>query len=158
MLRSLRRLITFLKTKRDLLMSMDSLAIVCVVAWIFSDPARSTNYNLEVTTVSSRVDVGSVTVSTVKVKMQWDLEDWWLRLCDATTLFLRPSLKRSSASDVLAHSNTKRFSTTNCSFFVHLILKPYCCWCYYFLSFSPTAFLNMSGVDSGFNKSNTLSL
>ena len=64
---SLSRVITFLRTNRDLLMSMLSLAIYYVVACIFSEPARSTSCNFEVTTVS--MAVGS-TVSTVNVYMQ----------------------------------------------------------------------------------------
>jgi len=55
-------------------MSMLSLAVcpVVPVALIFSEPARSTSYSLDVTTLS-RLD-GS-TVSIVTVKMAWDLEE-----------------------------------------------------------------------------------
>lgn len=83
-------MITFLKTKRDLLISIDSLAEMPVVpvAEIFSEPAKSTSYNLLVTTLS-RFE-GS-TVSIVTVKIAWDLEEAWLRLCEATILFLIPA-------------------------------------------------------------------
>lgn len=53
-------------------MSIDSLAIDVDMGAIFSEPARSTNYSLEVIVVS-RLE-GS-TVSTVSVNMQWDRDD-----------------------------------------------------------------------------------
>ena len=55
-------------------MSIPSLAVrpVVPVAEIFSEPAKSTSCNFDVTTLSK---LDGSTVSTVIVKMQWDLED-----------------------------------------------------------------------------------
>jgi len=146
---------TFLSTNSDLLMSMLSLAIYYVVACIFSDPARSTSCNFEVTTVS--MAVGS-TVSTVNVYMQWDRDDWWFKLCAATTLFRRPMLKRSKASAVEWHSKTKRFSTTNYSFLVHLMRRPGGANCLVLPSLMSISSTLVNGVESGLSKSNTRSL
>lgn len=65
---------TFLRLNRDLFISIDSFAVYPVVPEddIFSDPARSTSCSLLVTTLS-RLE-GS-TVSTVMVKIAWDLEE-----------------------------------------------------------------------------------
>ena len=71
---SLSLFITFLRTNRDLFISMDSLADTPVVpvADIFSDPAKSTSYNLLVTTLSK---LAGSTVSIVIEKIAWDLEE-----------------------------------------------------------------------------------
>ena len=86
-------------------MSIDSLADIPVVpvAEIFSDPAKSTNYNLLVTTLSR---LAGSTVSIVTVKIAWDLDEAWLRLWLATTLFLIPLLKSCITSCAVIHSKT----------------------------------------------------
>jgi hypothetical protein len=64
---------TFLNTNKDLLISIDSLAVVPVVpvAEIFSDPAKSTSYNLLVTTLS-KLDGSTVSIVTVNIACDLD--------------------------------------------------------------------------------------
>lgn len=122
---SVRAVITFLSTRRLLLISMLSFAWTPVVpvSPCFSEPAKSTSYSL--LTVNDSPPCLRSCDSTVIVKIVCDLEDRSFKLWDASILFLLPNLNNSIASSGVWHSKTYRFSTTNWSFFVHLILRPY---------------------------------
>ena len=84
-------MMTCRRVKRDLLMSMASLAARPVFpVWLdLSLPARSTNYSLLVTTLST---AELSMISTVRPKIACDLDDYAFKLCDATILFLIPLL------------------------------------------------------------------
>jgi hypothetical protein len=157
---SVKAVMTFLSTSKDLLISMLSLAYwpVVPVSPCFSEPARSTSYSLLTVTVSELCFKSCD--STVRQNMVCDLEDKSFKLWDARTLFLEPNLKSSIASSGVAHSNTYRFSTTNWSFFVHLILRP---WAYFYRStpayVPPATFLEPRLlIELELSKSNTFSL
>ena len=95
---SVNAVITFLNTSKLLLISILSFAYYPVVPVnpYFSDPAKSTNYNL--LTVKDSPACLSSCYSTVKVKIVWDLEDKSFKLWDASTLFLLPNRNNSIAS------------------------------------------------------------
>lgn len=67
-------MMTFHRTNNDLLMSIDSFAEIPVVpVWpTLSEPAKSTNWSFD--TITSSMLAGSI-VSSVIVKIAWDLED-----------------------------------------------------------------------------------
>ena len=86
---------------KDLLMSIDSLLATFPVNACLSDPAKSTNYNLDTTTLSG--DLASID-STVRASTEWDLLDALFILWDATTLFLIPKWERARTSSGDLHS------------------------------------------------------
>lgn len=78
-------------------MSIDSFAVTPVVPVyeIFSEPAKSTSWSFDVTTLSK---FKGSTVSTVIVKIAWDREELLFSLWEATTLFLIPELNKVMTS------------------------------------------------------------
>ena len=150
---------TFRRTSKLLLISILSFAWIpsVLTSDCFSEPAKSTSWNLlTVTFIICFISWAS----TVNEKIPWlRLENslsWW----DARILFWDPNLKSLSASSALWHSNTYKFSTTNWSFYVHLIRRPV--WSFA-IEFVPTVVWVRRSAESppmllGFSKSNTFSL
>jgi hypothetical protein len=106
---------------RDLLISMDSLFAAEPVWLYLSDPARSTNYNLDTTTLSK---LSIPTYSIVNESIEWDLLEELFILCEATTLFLIPKWYKAITSSTDLHSKVYKFSTENTSFLFHFSLRP----------------------------------
>ena len=146
-----RAVITLRRTCSDLFISMLSLACwpVVPVRPCFSEPAKSTSYNLETVTFWSLKSWDSMVI----VKIECDLEEKSLRLWEARTRFLAPYLYKSRTSFAFEVSKTYRFSTTNWSFLVHLILRPA-----YPSTFDALALLLIPYTICGFSKSKTFSL
>lgn len=88
---SAKLVITYLNVNSDLLISIDSFYAkpVVPVADCLSDPARSTNCSL-LTIKLSTAELSTISID--KVKIQWEREEAWFRLCEAITLFLTPLL------------------------------------------------------------------
>lgn len=120
---SVNAVMTFLNTNKLLLISILSLACTPVVPvkLCFSEPAKSTSYKR--LTVTLTCDLISC-VSMVREKILWLLLENSFKLCEANILLVDPNLNNFKASSADWHSKTYKFSTTNWSFFVHLILSP----------------------------------
>lgn len=143
---SAKMLMTCLKVNRDLFISILYFAnfpYVPVIP-ILSEPAKSTNYIL----LHRRwLGLEWWKLSTLKVNIEWLLDDCTLSLCAELILFFKPYKKYLVSSSWSLHSKTNKFYTENCSSLFHLSLNPF--------TFVPT-FLEFS--EAGFSKSNIFSL
>ena len=108
--RSLRAVITYLRVKSDLLISILSFCVfpsTFVSSWR-SDPARSTSYNLLMTMLSG---CSASIYSTVIENIVCDLEEVRFILWLPITLFLSPQWKSRRISWSVWHQKLNKFST-----------------------------------------------